>query len=272
LIAVFGAIHASHILPMPIPAPNTGEAIASLNDLWATAGHYFDKDDLRVRSIARLARNLHKADAAGAWNVLAGISALTGDATGVIENADRALCLSKEIAFIQAKAGGLSNLGYFSQAAEILRPWLCADVLPMREVGTLAIGTGLIRALAEALETAGNMPTAIPTLLVETVQRAAAIFERHSIVDEDVGKWLDEIGSMLRERRIFFLGQPVLFATEEEEFAQVHLSFIVDVDAEEAARLNVELLERCFTRGVSPPDSFSFGFRSRLTFDARIAA
>jgi len=257
---------------MAIPAPNTEEAIARLNELWATAGHYFDKDDLRVRSITKLAKELMRSNAAGGWNVLAGVAALTGDAAGIVENADRGLRLSSDIALVQTKAGGLSNLGYFSQAAQILRPALCAQVLPIKQVGVLAIGTGLICTLAAALESAGNMPTALPAPLLPIVRRAAAILNRESIADDDVGSWLDELGSMLRERRLFFLGQPMLFATEEDDFAQVHLSFIVDVNAEEAGRLDMELLERCFARGVSPPDSFSFGFRSRLAFDERIAA
>lgn len=257
---------------MPIPAPNSVEAIDRLNALTTSATRYLDKNDWRLRTIAKLGRDLLRSRAVDGYNVLAGVAALTGDREGVVESADRALCISNDIAPVQAKGAGLANLGYFSEASSTLVRALGAQVLPIRGVAALAVSCGLIRALNASLEDAGNMPTAVPATIAAKVRSASAILERQSITDEDLGKWLDQLGEMLREKQLFFMHEPILFATREEDFEQVDISFVVDVSSEEAADMNLQLVERCFARNISPPDSFSFGFRSRRRRDERIAA
>jgi hypothetical protein len=76
----------------------------------------------------------------------------------------------------------------------------------------------------------------------------------------------------MREHCLIYVDLPSLFATREEDFDQVDLSFLLDVDSENAATLNLELVDRCIDAGISPPDCFSFSFKSRPQPDERFAA
>jgi hypothetical protein len=116
------------------------------------------------------------------------------------------------------------------------------------------------------------MPSAVPDPLRKATAVAASILRHNNISDEDVGSWLDKAGEIMREHRLFFIDQPLLFATMEEDFGQVDLSFIVDVDPEQAAKLNLDLVERCVRAEMIPPECFSFGFRSNPELNERIAA
>ena len=40
---------------MPVPLPNSQEAVDLLNDLWMVGGHYFAEDDFQVRRLKRMA-------------------------------------------------------------------------------------------------------------------------------------------------------------------------------------------------------------------------
>ena len=257
---------------MPIPAPNSDATIERLNSLLQSTPHYLSRDDLRVRVIEKLGRDLLRSNAVDGYIVLTGLGSLVGDLEAVLENADKASRLSGSVVVHQARSAALGNLGYFSEAATALKPALCAQVLPLPRVGRSAIASGLISTMDACLGDAGNMPTAIPSDMAALVHNAAAILKRYSITDEDVAHWLDQAGAILRDQRLFYLGDPILFATAEERFYQVDMSFSIDVDADAAAALNLELAERCFEQHVSTPDCFSFGFRSRRRFNERIAA
>lgn len=147
------------------------------------------------------------------------------------------------------------NLGHFSEGSSVFRSALTASALPIRGIARLAISSGLIGTLDAAPRDAGNMPIAIPANDAALIHRAATILQRRSITDEDVAKWIDHLGAVLRRHRLFFLGSPLLFATNEEDFDQVDLSFAVDVNAAQAAVLNMELpnavsSKRCFHPSV----------------------
>jgi hypothetical protein len=256
---------------MPIPAPDTQQATDKLNELWRSAHRYFDEDDLRLRSLAKLGRELLRSDAASGWTILSGVAALTGDVKSAVENADKAIRLSSDVAHRQGKATALGNLGYFSKANRIFREILSIDMLTRPEVGE-AIAYGCILALDEAVTNAGKMPIAISDSLRKKFAVAASILRQNSVTDDDVGTWLDTAGEIMREQRLFFLDQPLLFATTEEDFSQVDLSFVLDVDPEQAAKLNLNLVEHCIRAGNIPPECFSFGFRSNPELNERIAA
>jgi hypothetical protein len=256
---------------MPVPAPNSEEALERVNALARSTFRYLDGGDIRLRALARLGRELMKSDAGTGWSVLASIAAFTGNVQEAIENADRALRLTSGPSAVMNKSSLLSSLGYISEAGKVLKPVLSAQLLPMRIAGELAIGSGLVRGLDDALSEAGNMPTAVPKALGRVAHVAASILRRNSVSDDDVGLWLDKAGDMLRERRLVYVNFPILFATEEEGFGQVDLSFEIDVDSHAANDLNAELVRRLFSAGISPPDCFSFGFKSRH-LDGRLAA
>ncbi len=257
---------------MPRPAPKSEEAVAKLNELWRSARRYYDEGDWRVRQVAKLGNQLLKSHAASGWHILAGVYALTGDVRSAIESADKALRLSADPAIIIGKATALSNLGYFSEAGRILREALSVDLLPFSKIGEKTIATGTILALDEALKGAGNMQTAVRDPLRKATAIAASILRENNVTDEDIGSWLDVAGQIMRESRFFFIDYPILFVTTEEDFPQVDLSFIVDVDPEQGAELNLALVERCVHAEVIPPECFSFGFRSNPELNERIAA
>jgi hypothetical protein len=83
---------------------------------------------------------------------------------------------------------------------------------------------------------------------------------------------MDKAGEIMREHRFFYFGDVLFFATMEEDFGQVDLSFILDVDPEQAAKFNLDLVERCVRAGIIPPECFSYGFRSSLDLNERVAA
>lgn len=257
---------------MPLTAPNSEQTIGKLNELWISARRYYDQSDWRLRQVAKLGAQLLRSDTAAGWSVLAGVSALSGDEVSARENADKAVRISSQPGTIFTKASILGNLGYFSQAGQVFRQVLSVDVLPAPLIGERAIASGSVLALDEVIKKAGNMPTAVSDHLQKTVCVAAEILRRNDVSDEDVGVWLDKAGEIMRERRLFFMADALLFATTEEDFGQVDLSFVIDVNSEQAAELNQELVERCVRAEVVPPECFSFGFRSNPELNERIAA
>src|ERR1700674_2149140 len=257
---------------MRLTAPNSKEATEKVNELWKSARRYYDESDLLLRQAARLGQQLLKSDPAAGWTILASVSALSGNVKSALANSDKASRLSNQPAVTLTRAGMLSNLGYFSEAGRVFRQVMSVNVLPWPKIGSKAIATGSILALDEALQKAGNMPTAVADSLQKSTATAAVILRRNNISDEDVGGWLDAAGETMREQRFFFIDDVLLFATTEEDFGQVDVSLVVDVDPAEAARLNLDLVERCVRSAIIPPECFSFGFRSALELNERIAA
>jgi hypothetical protein len=257
---------------MPRTAPNTKEAQDKLNELWQSARRYYDDSDWRVKQVEKLAKQLLKSDPIAGWAILSGVSALTGDVKSTYERIDNALRLSTQPSVFLSKAGTLANLGYFSEGGRAFRQALSVDVLPWRLISEKATATGSILAFDEALKRAGNMPTAVPDDIRKTTVLAASILRQNNVSDEDVGGWMDRAGEILREHRLFYVGDVLFFATMEEEFGQVDLSFLVDVDSEQATKFNLDLVKRCARAGIIPPECFSFGFRSSPALNERIAA
>ena len=257
---------------MPVPAPNTKEVTDKLNELWIAARRYYDPNDLRLRQLVKLAKALLKSDAASGWSILGAVGALSGDSEIARDYAEKAIKLSGRTEHILSRASTIGNLGYFSEANRILRSVLTPSLLTMNVVGWHAIAHGSILALDDAIRAAGNMPIAIEDSLRQTVCTAASILRANQVTDEDIGGWLDKLGEILRENRLFYAGTAILFATTEEDFDQVDLSYAIDLDSVEVARLTLQLVERCIESGLRSPECFSFGFRSAGHLDERLAA
>jgi len=258
--------------PMPLPAPNTHNTIDKLNELWNSAHRHFDAGDLRLGQVERLARALLKSDPASGYSVLSGVAALSGNVKSTRDYADKAARLSSEPDLALNKSSMLANLGYFAESGHLFRRLLTVDRLPMRHIGEQAIANGSILAIDDALTKAGKMPTAVPEPLRNSIAVAASILRRNNVTDDDVGAWLDGAGDLMRENKFFYIDYPRLFATLEEDFGQVDLSYMLDVDSAHAADLNRRLAERCFDAGIAPPECFSFGFSSYLQLNGRLAA
>ncbi len=257
---------------MPVPLPNSQEAVDLLNDLWMVGGHYFAEDDFQVRRLKRMADALFKSDPAAAWATLAGAAGLTGDAEAVRAAGDKAIRLRYVPAITDAKATPLSNLGYFSEAQALTKHWLSVDTIVWPHAAEKAIACASIVYLADTIRQAGSMPTGIPNSVLATIELAAGILDEHGISDAMLAGWLDVAGEMMRNRRMFFLGFPQLFATRDDGFAQVDISFELDLDAEAVTLLTVELVDTCIQRQIAPPNCFSFGFRSRRLAHEHLAA
>ena len=257
---------------MPLTAPNSQKAADALNQLWNSVRRHLDASDFRLLQIARLGKALLRSDAAAGYSVLSAVATLSGDVDLMRDYADKAARLRRDPGTMINDSSMLGNLGFFSEAGRIFRQALSVDRLPQREIGEDAIANGSILAIDDALTMAGNMPTAVPPPLRKAIAVAAVILRRNNVSDDDVGSWLDKAGDLMRENKVFFIEHPRLFATLEEDFAQIDLSYALDIDSVCAAELNRELVERCFDARVAPPECFSFGFNSCLRLHDGLAA
>jgi len=257
---------------MAIAVPNQKEVIGLLNSLWRDGGVYLSQDDFQVKRLIKLANRLLKTEAAVGWVALAGAAALTGDVDLVRVNGDRAIGLSSHPAVLDGKATPLSNLGYFSEAQALTEKFMSVETLVWPEAAEKAIACASVIRLAELIRAAGSMQTGIAEAMRTNVLLAAEILVECDVTDRDVAGWLDIAGEIMQAKRMFFSAFPLLFASRDEEYAQVDISFILEVGPEEAARLNRSIVEVCVERAVATPDCFSFGFRSRRVLNECIAA
>jgi hypothetical protein len=147
----------------------------------------------------------------------------------------------------------LSNCGHFSKAAELV------DLLnPAERVAEFPV-LFLIGAFDELLEAHNaHLDAEIPEFhhAAQIAVRCRMTLQTLHISQEHLRKVLDLAGEVLRERRMFFVGQAPVIHTHEDGLLY---QLLVDVEAVDAAALTNEVIVRMVDADLDVPGlAFSF--------------
>src|SRR5258708_18216435 len=103
---------------MHLPCTKGNLRIKDLNAVLANAPHYIAQDDFWFRRMLAEAEKLKSVNRPEAYNILAQLYRLAGDARAAEQHIDTAIKLRHDPAVIINKAVILSNLGFFPAAQE----------------------------------------------------------------------------------------------------------------------------------------------------------
>lgn len=214
---------------------------------------YAEKSDFRVKLWLRDAERLAGVNAASGSIIRALVFQCVGDIESALywSNNVRQLGNSTEAAKLEAII--LSNLGYFTKAAEQISNMAAADRAVDWQVLVLC---GSFSGLLEADQR-------FPDAAAEGFKAAVALADgcRMSlgalrISEAHLRQVLDLAGEVLRERRLFFIGEtPVIHAHDEG----VLYELLIDVEPAKAAELTNEVVHRMVASDLDVP-GLAFAF------------
>jgi len=258
-------------------ATSANTLVNEINKLLVDSRNYWSRDNLTFRRLESEARKLLKANAAEGHNVLAQLYTLTGDIDEAIQHVDAAINLRYDSAIVCNKAGLLVNFGKFQAAQE----WFERGAAPERGQFTarwkIGLCAGSFHTLMRFGATARKMELDLDQIDLATVERAVRIFDEDKIDDVRLGAIFDVAGELLREERVFFLGDgPEIFVWDRDAIERhVEVTFRLPVSSRRSIELDKELGRRLFAVGDFPFSillHFESGLESDERFSERFAA
>lgn len=235
-------------MSVPQPASIVGELGLKVRHLVETATSYLDPKEFELRRLLRSCEKLASAEPYHASIFRAQILHLSGDLEGALywlRNAERFPWSQRDV---DAHAACLlSNLGYFSVAAErfrrtTLESW--GDVSLFCDIGSLlACWDHLLKFSA-----------ALPMELGQAIDQARSvlmILDKCASTTIDVSAVLDLAGEVLRRHSLFFTGTTsVVHCLNNEDGAGMLYELVVPVGSEQAVQMTDEVLDMMIERDL----------------------
>lgn len=247
------------------PKTKDDEIRDQVNALVSATTRHLQADDFALKRMMKVVEQLRNADPAATDSHLAALVQLTGDRERTLHLIDNAIALAPgQLNFVENKAANLGNLGYFSEAQRFYA--IAAD--PERGFMTRAWHKGYIygsfQTMRNCFEKSKKMELPLNGLDVDTALRAAAVLDAVKATDANVGKVLDVLGGVMRERRLFYAGQRpqvVVFDTPGQD-PFIEMIFDVDVSPVDAHALYVEFVDRVLNTLPNAPQVLTVSCRS----------
>ena len=255
------------------PATIANDVFGEIRALALSAGHYFSKDAPEIRALATTIDRLQKADALPAFLSRAKLYMLCGDVDGALGQLRKADALGFDRFAIATRVVVLANLGLISDAQKSVA--IAADPTGgyFSRYASLVVNTGAIRTFENLLCSAEKLQLEIDQVFARKICDAASILAEANISDSMIGKYLDVVGEIMRENRVFYLGEsPDLFVwTKDEANRFIHFTFNLPFDSKTAERLDTDLITRFVDRFGGLPEPLSITIKSGLSSDGRIS-
>lgn len=217
-------------------------------------------DDFEVKALLRDADKLARADAFGASLIKAEVYGLCGDRRQFEYWLANAAKIRRGSEIFRSESVGLSNLGYFSEAAITFE----GAMQPVHgQVGAL-FHIGLInccfKSMVNAAEYAKQAGIELDADLVELARKADYVLGRVGVSEDQVRRVTDVAGEVLREHNLLWHGAgPLIRMFSDDEGAGMLFQLYVVTTDEKAAQLTDEVLGLLIDRDIAAP-GFSFSF------------
>src|SRR5258708_29024852 len=249
---------------MLLPATKGNQLIKDINAVLANAPHYIAQDDFWFRRMLAEAEKLKSVNRPEAYNILAQLYGLAGDARAAEQYIDTAIKLRHDPAVIINKAVILSNLGFFTAAQEPFKLGASPREGQFTSNWKLGLCVGYFHTLSDFVVEAKRMNLDLSTIDTSLISRGARLMDEIGVTDEQLGRALDVAGSILREERLFFVGHGPDISVWDDDALERHLSLIfkLPVEAAKAIALDEELGHRLFEKCGDLPSELMIHFES----------
>lgn len=243
------------------------ETIESLNAM-ISSDSYFDLDSIQIRKLFANVNKLMPIDPAGANVIKAGIYQLCGDLENVeyhVGLANKLPTDSKKVITLNSVTA-LSNIGAFSKSQEHFRKIEAQDSIELFRLFESGVGSLSMIKLDSIFEKAKKMDLNYKDEKIQITSRAASILRANNISDEDVAKYADVFGELIRENRLMLKGShPVITVGDSLNNwypSTVFITFKISGSFQKAAGLYKEGTKRILEKFKSIPESIHFSIES----------
>jgi hypothetical protein len=258
---------------MPVAITSGQTQLDELNRRLVDLRHYVDPEEFWFRNAEAKARKLLSVNALEAHNVLALLHCLTGDRDKYLYHSGCALNLNSAALLKVNRATILSNLGYFSEAM----PWFAEGAAPELGEFTSRWRVGLMgayRTLASYADRALKLRLAkVNEVDTALISKIVGFLTEHDVLDETIASMLDVAGGLLREHRVFFMGEGPEFSVWDEDELEPHLAITLrlPLPSSTALAIDEELGHRLFAGVANAPFAVMLNFESGLPSNERFA-
>jgi|ERR1051325_2395270 tetratricopeptide (TPR) repeat protein len=248
------------------PLTKSDQLVRDINAVLSNASHYMSPEEFWFRRQVAEAEKLKRADFPLGHNVLAQLWALAGDILQAESHINVALnATENDPSLLLNKGAILSNLGYFSRALQPFKEGADPRFGNFTSRWTLGACIGAFQTLREYWQQATRMNLEnISAVDGRLIGRAARVMDEVGLAEEQLSRALDIAGGILREERLFFLGEGAEVSVWDEDALERHLSlnFKLPVPVTTAIQLDEELGHRLFEGSVDLPYRVTIHFES----------
>lgn len=220
--------------------------------------------DFEVKALIRDADKLAHADAHSASLVKAEVFSLCGDRQLFEYWLANAAKYRGGRELLRSQAVCLSNLGYFSEAAEAFEQVMDPEYGYVGQLFHVGLINCCFASMVKASDHARKADIPLDGDLVEIAKAGGAVLSRNGVNEAQVRQVIDVAGEVLREHNLLWYGDgPLVRTFSDDEDAGMLYQLFVGVTNEEAAQLTDEVLGRLIERQIDIP-GFSFCFIAKL--------
>lgn len=246
------------------PATISQQIVKKLTDLLSLSHHHISVNSPKFTQLTDDLNKLGKVDAAHRSVLMSGLYSIAGDreqAEYYIRNSEK--IHAKKIEIELARLTMLLILGYFSESIKVV------ELLGDPQLGQLSTflhrppSNGCFHLLKSFYDKATTMNLSNISGLPNEHAAAVRIMDSWGDTDIDYAKALDVAGSILRNRKLFYIERlftNVVEAPRDGSSPYVKLAFKVDVDLETSIDMTCEYSEKLAGSGVKIPPSMIFEF------------
>jgi tetratricopeptide (TPR) repeat protein len=227
------------------PQTITNDLVDSLNEIRGE-GRYLDPNSFRWRGLKRQAEQLLDADPAIGWETSGMVYSLAGE----IEEADacfrRAYRLRPRAKVQVNWLSTMASLGCISAAHDIYKKIGPPPHDEFVNSYTTALNMGAFQMVDANFTAAKQKEIPLPEDgSVELAAECSEILQRAGLTDDVVARHLDVAGIVLREKGIFQVRQPAIYASDEEGgFTGITMVIHIAYDPAEIFALNKYLARK----------------------------
>lgn len=259
----------------PTPKPKTVGIFDEVNEILSSATHYLSANDERVQRLLREAQSSIKVNAAEAYSVKGSIYQLTGEHDQARYSIDNAIKLApSNYVYLQNKCAGLVNLGFFLEAQQVFDRLADPKTGFFTRAWNMGYVCGAFASMTQHLEKALRLGLDLSGLDIMTAPQAARVLKKAGLTDADIGSTLDAVGALLRENRLFYLGQTptirVFDKPDQDSF--IEMSYDVGIAPAEAHALYKKFVDQMMRNSSKASSALSVSFRARGMERERSAA
>lgn len=252
------------------PVTKSNELIREINEFLEAARTYQSEGDFWFRQKLREAGKLLKVSPIEGHNVLANLYGAAGDLNGVNRHFEMAIRIENSPILWGNRAGIVSNLGYFSDAQIAYAKSASPELGFFASHLTIGLLVGAFHKIMEFGAVALRMNSKFDREKFEVASRAAKLMDEFQVTDLDLAKILDVAGTILREERMFFMGNLPDILVWDQDATERYLSIGIrlPVTSKRASILDRELGNRLFARPEFP-FQVMVSFESGLSLNER---
>ena len=236
------------------PVTKSNELIEEINEFLESARAYRTEDEFWFRQKKREAEKLLKVSPIEGHNVLGNLYGTAGDLGGVVRHFDMATKIENLPILWGNRAGIISNLGYFSDAQDAYAIAAAPEQGYFSNHLSLGLLVGAFHKIVELSAIALRMNSTFDREKFDIARRAAMLMDEFSVTDRDLGTILDVAGEILREERMFFMGNMPNILVWDQDATEKYLaiSFRLPVSGHRASVLDAELGRRLYMHPEMP--------------------